>query len=851
MTNEYRQQRVKNNKIKYIASCLLALLFTAPIITAQDKAPYKRPSNEEIARLLGWINTPASPCSLCGGYFFEPKNIREHPTPPPYKKLPTKVTAKGPTIFSKTGESILQKDVRVTQPGRLTQADKAYIYRNKKTGQITHIKLVGHVHMQEHDKLVVSDKATLHLKNNTAQLNHFAYRITQKNLRMGKYNAWGTGKQGNRLANGVITVEHGTFSTCSPLHPTWELRAKHIKLDPNKKKGVARNATLRLGPVPVLYTPYISFSMNNVRKSGILAPLIQNSTKNGFTVSLPYYWNMAPNYDMTITPVYYSLRNFQLTTLFRFITENSVGNLYAAYLPSDPEFQRFKNNTFNQFPPPINPIFQPYIDQLRETSDGRGYFAFNNHTQFSDRWTANTQLNYVTDPYYLRDFGATINDVIANQLLNQFDIHYTGLHWNMTLLSQVYQTLHLIDQSSNPTVNQYMRLPELDTSAIYPKLFGNVDFTATMQAINFDYHSLFPPVTDAQPIGQRLHIRPTFSQSIDWAYGYLTPSFTFDSTSYNVVRPQPPQVGTSSRNIPITDIDSGLYFDRQFDLHHHEYIQTFEPRLFYLYVPFQNQDRYPVYDTQILPFTFAQLFALNRFTGFDRIQNANQISLGITSRILDSDNASQILNFSSGVGYLIDKPKVCLSPGCNLESESWTPLTTQITFYPTKHWSISSNFAWDPELSQMNNAQFNLNYSRDRRHIIGGSYTFVHAQPGSPNYSTTGYSGDSALYSFYFAWPINAHLSTLGYLFYNGTSRHFEDYFGGIQYNTCCISFRFIVDRSFLGTQPIAAGTRTRNLYSTNYIFQIQFKGIGSAGNSNPYAMLESAIPGYLDPFKY
>lgn len=774
-----------------------------------------------------------------------------HQAPIPYQSAPIKISAKGPTIFSKTGTSILQKDVHITQPGRLTRSDKASVFRDKNTGKISTIELYNDVKIEEYDKLLISNVARLYLKNNTVELNQIIYRLIQNPIHTEGKSAWGTASKGKVLQNGSIALEHATYSTCSPLKPAWQMRAQHLTLNYKKKTGIAKNVTIRLGGVPVLYTPYLSFPTNNARKSGILTPMIENASKNGLTVGLPYYWNMAPNYDMTITPVYYTKRQFQLNTTFQYLTNNSQGKLHISYLPNDKEFQRFKTSTINEFPNPITSTFQPYINALQKTQDYRGYLAFENQSKFNDRWTFNAQLNYVTDPYYLRDLGATINQVVANQLLNQVDIGYQGVHWNFTFLTQTYQTLHLIDQYQNPTVNQYTRLPELDTSTNYPDLFLGVNFDLNMQAVNFGYHSSFPPETDIMPTGQRLHIRPSLSRPVHWAAGYLTPSVYVDNTTYNLEKPQLGLPYTSNRSIPIFDMDSGLYFDRHFHLKNNEYAQTLEPRFFYLYVPYQNQDRYPVFDTQALPFTYEQLFALNRFTGFDRIQSANQVSLGLSSRILNSDNAATILKADIGIGYHLTEPQVCLTANCQQNNERWTPFASSLTYYATSQWSLTGNFSWDAERSQTNNAEIKVNYTLDGQHILGGGYTFVHAQPHSPDYNTAALTTNSGLYSLYFAWPLSNHWSALGYLYYNATERRPENYFAGVQYDTCCLAFRMIVNRTFQGSLPIDSGNASINQYQTSYLFQIQLKGLGSTGNMNPRAMLESGIPGYQDSFKY
>ncbi len=312
---------MNRNKIIIVGILFGSLLIAMPAAQSRLKTQhpkYKPLPDQVIADLLGWVSSDDPACGPCGGYFLEPEIIRNNPNPLPYQQLPTRVTAKGPTIFSQTGQSILQEDVRVTQPGRLTKADKAYVYRDRKTGKITHVRLVGHVRMEEHGKLMVSSKATLNLVKHTAETDKTAYRIYQQNFRMGEYNGWGTAEDAKRLPDGIVTLRHATYSTCSPLKPSWQLTASRIKLDHKKKRGTAKNAVIKLYNIPILYTPYISFSTENERKSGLLGPLFQNSTKNGFGWSQPYYFNLAPNVDMTFYVDYMSKRGVQFNDLFRY-----------------------------------------------------------------------------------------------------------------------------------------------------------------------------------------------------------------------------------------------------------------------------------------------------------------------------------------------------------------------------------------------------------------------------------------------------------------------------------------------------------------------------------------------------
>lgn len=842
------------NRIVLISLAIVGGLLVPLTASLSEKAHYKPPSNQLIAKLLRWIPAPISPCRLCGGYFLQPTAIQSHPAPPDYKKLPTRISAKGPALFSiKEGLSTLQNQVHITQTGRLITADKATLYRNKQTGKITYVHLKGHVNLEEYGKEIISQSARFNLEQQTGTLTRVLYRILQSrcDTYSGSIDGWGTAERAHRQANGIVSLDNATYSTCSPLHPNWQISAKQITIDRDKNRGTAKDVVLRIKNVPVFYSPYLSFSIDKARQSGFLTPVLSSSSDNGFAIGLPYYWNIAPNFDLMVTPIYYSKNSLQLNGLFRYLTKGSVGSIEVSAVPSDPAFNQFKNDTIASYPPPVSPELQPYINQLKKDSDSRAYFAFYDRSKLGTNWSLETILHYVTDAYYFRDFGVTVNAINSNQLLNRFDLQYQGTHWQAALIAQTYQTLHLIDQATDPTINQYMRLPELDALASYPDLFPGLNLDLSLQAVNFAYQSDFPPVSSELPIGQRFHIQPTLSYPIVKPAGYITPSLIFDSTTYNISQPNPGQATQSTRNLPIFDIDSGLYLDRNFQWGQHQYIQTLEPRLFYLYTPFLNQDKYPVFDTQELPFTFEQLFSINRFSGIDRLQNANQISIGLTSKVFDQDSAFQRLKADIGMGYYITPPEVCLTSNCPTNNRHFTPIASKLTYYPRYHWAISGALAWDPVLRQINNTQIEGNYNLNGRYIVGGGYAFVHENATtSPDYVTDNTNNEgSSITEFHLAWPLSYHWSTLGYIYYNLTQHRPESYFVGFQYDTCCLSFRFIVNRLYLGSTPNSSATNSTDRFSTNYIIQLQLKGLGSAGNSNPHNLLTSAIPGFDDPF--
>ena len=828
---------------------------------------HKKLSYQEIAKKLHWASDKTT-CNVCNGYYKEPKSILTHPHPLPITQQSTRITAKGPTLFSEQGWSLLRDDVVVTQPGRVIKADKAYLYRDDKTGKITRIKLIGHVRMEEYGKLIVAHTASMNLQKSTMTFHQVVYHLSEKTMAGSKnnkklqYDAWGLAKRAYRTSTGVLQLWDATYTTCSPLDPAWQLFASYMKLDKQAGRGTAKNIVIKLKKLPVFYVPRFSFPLDQRRKTGFLGFTGGYSSKRGPDVSNPFYWNMAPNYDATITPRYMSKRGVQLDTLFRYLTVHHSGFVYFSFLPNDREFNSFKKDTINQYSGPGTlGIYVPYVNALRKESNNRGFIAIKNSSHFNENWSSDLDINVVSGPYYFRDFGFTFGTIHANQLLNQFDLRYMGSHWNMALLLQTFQTLHLISQINNPVTNQYSRYPELDINGDYPNVFSGFNFQLTAQAVNFLYHSDFPIFTFQRPIGQRVHLRPSISRPIYFASGFLIPKISLDSTTYYAKR-QTLSAGINrptfngNRNLPLFNIDSGLYFDRHAHINDHPYTITLEPRLFYLYVPFLNQQKYPVFDTQLLPFSALQLFSLNRFSGYDRLENANQVTLGLTSRIIDGKTGVQKLKAELGFIYYFTHPRV-MFPYPNKPNPQITPMTNrlspivaELSYYPLPYWSATGSLAWDTHRNEMNNAGVQISYSKDARFIASLSYEFVRDIDGI-SVNINDLNNITHLISAGIAWPINQRWSTLAYWYYNIADKRSESYYLGLQYSTCCWALRFVASRHFTGAVPISkTSTQTKNEYRTTFYVQLMLKGLGSYGNSDPSHLLTSTLPGFVDPFK-
>ncbi|OGT41264.1 MAG: hypothetical protein A3F13_05385 [Gammaproteobacteria bacterium RIFCSPHIGHO2_12_FULL_40_19] len=812
-----------------------------------------------IAQALGWEKgpEPGHLANLCGGYFSQPPAIANVPNPPAYKTVPVTVTAKGPVIFRSSGASVLQDHVEITQPGRLIQADKAIVYHDQKTGKVTDIKLIGHVRVQEFGRLLVGEKADYDIAHNTLSFNHAIYHITGTHELLSvttPFDAWGTAKSLHRDANGIILLKQAEYTTCSPENPSWVISAKTMALNRASGEGTARDVVIRFKKVPIFYTPYYSFPLNTTRKSGFLPPTFGYAAQDGFSISEPYYWNIAPNYDLLFTPEWYSQRGLRVNNFFRYLTPHSDGFLYATVLPDDKKFAQFKQNTLNNYADNTATNVTPYLSPLANSSDARGFFDFENHLVFNPLWSGKVYARYVTDSYFAEDFQSEYLPHSTNQIPSFAELNYQGSHWQDTFLVQTYQTLHPIDQILTPALNQYSRLPELDFNATYPDFAGNNNFNLSAQAVQFGYQSAYPPLTYQVPIGDRLHFQPSISHPFNWSSLYLTPQLTADSTSYfselasaGPALPRPNQ--DINRTLPIFDIDSGMYFDRFAHIGGKNYTETLEPRLFYLYTPYLNQNNFPNFDTQLLPFSTSNLYSINQFIGFDRIQNANQLSMGLTSNLLRAADASNVLTAQLGVIDYFTRQAVCLvQNNCQPSSGATSPIAGALTWNPNRLWSVISQAAWDTALKQMNNAQFGVQYHLNQHHIIVVNYQFTHGNPDSP-FDTFGFSTNTSLITAGLVWPVTMRWHFFGYSYYDITHDRPQNQYVGLSYNTCCWALRLIVSDNYNGFVSVNNGQSYSNQFTTDYYLEFLLKGLGSASNRSAEDMLTSTLPGFQDVF--
>lgn len=795
------------------------------------KQPLSRAERSQLGACLGWRTDERYP--ICQGAY-TPIDI------PPVAADEIRIQA-DETSFYTQERSELKGNVEVLQTQRMVTAETAYLYRDAKTSKVNRIELLGNVRFMEPDHLMIAQKAVINPQDKSGFVEDVLYRMTSQ--RAGALlPAWGRAKKVQRFANKDIKLQEATYTTCAPTDNAWQIAAEDISLDYAKERGTARNVVVKIRDRSVFYTPYLSFPTSKKRKSGFLLPFYGYSNVGGFDLALPYYWNMAPNYDATIVPHVFSRRGIMMGGDFRYLTHRSTGLFSAHYLPNDRAFTKFIDDNQSQFP------------SLRGESNNRWSLLIRNQTRFTPHLRMGINFQEVSDNYFLQDFSTNLAVSTENQLLRQADLTYNTQHWLYRAKVTSYQTLQPINQSV--VANAYERLPQLLARGAYYDLPLNVHFNLLGQ---FDYFN-WTANNPLKPQGPRFHANPKLSFHFTRPWGSLTPEVQVVENYYDVHYQTSHLNNDFNRTIPRYSVDGGLFFDRTVSLNEHRYAQTLEPRLFYLYVPFHDQTPVPVYDSAYMIFNSDQLFRTNRFSGYDRIGDTNQLTYALTTRWLAEESGREMASLTVGqIRYFADRRvQLCygLQDNCidsprilgNLSSTStYSPIASRLSYHVKRDLTLNSDYVWDVDTHKTYNGNLNLHYQPDGNKVLSLGYTYL--ENGDMTQVANGLTQNDALHqaTIAYAWPFSDHWSTLGVYNYNISKHYNMMSFFGIQYDTCCWALRLMGGRTFKSIDPFTLGPQ----YNNNVYFQILLKGLGSAANTDPSTIIHTYLPNYVDVFQH
>src|SRR5499427_3594313 len=713
---------------------------------------------------------------------------------------PINITADQATL-GVDGNAILRGNVEATQGERRIRAN--HIEYDSKTGSM---RSDGHIEFE--DPLVhVTGASGSFSAAAGAQFRDAQFALRERSAR-------GSAQDLALTPEGQIRLKGVMFTTC-PLHDdSWHVRANKIVLDTNDKIGTGRDARVDFMGVPLMYLPWLSFPLSSERKSGFLFPSIGNTSVNGVQLSVPYYWNIAPNLDFTFQPILYSKAGIDLGGDFRQMTENQRGELEWNYLPFDSLYGASRSRV-----------------QLTELADP------------PYDWRLNMSAGNVSDRRYFEDFSNGPEGASTAFLERRGTLSYRSEHWSVDVEAQQYQT---IDYTLAEPDRPYARVPHLAADADYtlgPN--GLLRYGFYSEVVNFQHDETPEAVTT----GWRADLMPLVSLDLTGPGYFLRPAFAWRGTQYELDTLGAGQEKRSpSRTLPIASVDTGLLFERPAGSRNQRRL-TLEPRIMYLEVPYRSQDQLPVFDTAIPDLNPVQLFRTNRYVGADRVSDANQVSVGLTSRLLDAQSGRQFIAGTFGQTYYFEIPRVTL-PGETPITAGHSDLVAQVSIAAFEDWSADAGVQWDPQNRSSERTTVNVQYKPAPNALINLAYRYerfttttelVPANGGQQLVPTPVQSGYDQI-ELSAAWPIKRSWEVFAREVYslrdpqNPNGQEIEG-FVGFEYRACCWRARFGARRYVNSHDPNAS-------QKTGVWLQLELAGLAGVGSASDTFLTEE-IRGY------
>ena len=664
----------------------------------------------------------------------------------------------------------------------------------------------GKVHLERKKDVLEGTDLRMNLENKKGELGQPNYFLKEGGGR-------GTGSLFVSEGEDYYRLKKGEYTTCPVGNDDWFIRADDLQIDQKEEIGTARNVSVLFKNVPILYAPWMDFSYSGKRKTGLLAPIMGNTARSGVEISLPFYWNIAPNYDATISPRAMSKRGIMLNNEFRYMGETMGGQVLFDILPDD------------------------------LITDRTRYGLFLNHAQYLGKgWTGNLDYNLVSDRDFFRDLANNVGLTSRTNLLQQIATSYNS-HLgpkgaiNFTALVQSFQTIQDPRALITPP---YKRLPQFSVTAAQRNIYG-LDFDFTGVWTHFYHGGQRTP--DGQRVnlvdGLRLVLFPSVSVPLQTSFGFIKPKIGLHHTRYNLSDPVS-EMGESSpnRTVPIFSLDSGVVFERDTTFRDESFVQTLEPRIYYLYVPYRNQDDrlFPNFDSAEMDFSFAQIFTENRFSGQDRINDANEITFALTSRLIESSTGNERLRIAAGQRIRFSDRRVVLGSQQQQTTSDKSDFIAAITGRITPVITTDTSIQLDQNELRTEKIRAGISYHPEPGKVLNLGYRFTRGIPGlvqtNPFFLPPGVGLEQVDAST--QWPILKNWQAMASVNYSLKDDKLLAGLVGIEYNSCCWSLRMVLNRFITATE------RT----STAFFVQLELNGLMRIGN-NPIRALQQGIPGY------
>ena len=764
---------------------------------------------------------------VCSGEYLPPE------FPPATTAAPIAIEADSGTL-ALAGKSVFSGNVLIRDQSNRIFADSLSLFRNSNTEAIEWAEISGPLLIEQPGARLTGKFGKFIFQDQQITLNDTEFRLYDAHIR-------GQASSLSHALNTPYQFNNATYTTCEPGNNFWQLRAKQVTIDQQTGMGVAKHAKLLIHNVPILYSPYLTFPVGLKRKSGLLAPSYAVSNTNGTEINLPYYFNLAPNYDDTFTTSYLSKRGLLLHNEFRYLSPSRHGEINLQLLPHDEDFANFRQDNLQAS---TSDPTDPRVKALKRGQATRWYFSINDNAKHDIHWSSNLNYHYVSDDNLLSDLESRLADNNTWQLEQSATLNYEQANWHGSLQLQSFQILQPFD--SNINEDPYRLLPQLTTTATLPIKHTPLDFTLRAQYTRFGHAP--SPITGHKPTtGERIVFTPGLQLLYQTSYFYLQPAIKLETRLYRL---DLDAANTTRANndqnphlvVPVNSLKTGLIFEREGKLGNLPYGQSLEAQLFYQYSPYHNQDELPIFDTSFSPITFSSYLRANRFVGGDRIGDSNRLGYALLSDYWENTSGETLGHWEFGQLVYFDKRKVSI---CNLQlsadcirQENPSFKQRQSNYFFSGHWQGDTRNHWqlntelDSSGFSLRTLQLQWTHQLDDQHILSIGYL---------SSKELAYQNARQLNTA-FAWHLTPRWNILGRWYYDITENLSIDTFAGLEYENCCWAL-------WLGKQrSLKLANSRRPFYDDQIFFEFMLKGLSGYGDSHA-KLAEAVIPGYIDHF--
>lgn len=692
------------------------------------------------------------------------------------------------TQTSKDGTTLLGGNVVIERNLIRVTADRAQ-YDSKQDV----LDVSGNIHIDTKSLSLDANSGEINIDDTSKQSSFSDIKFSLLTKKLNGSNIKGSAKlitTDEQSGENFSTLKNASITSCDLFEPDWLLSAKKITLNHSDEYGSASEMTLRFKDIPFLYLPYIEFPTSNKRRNGLLFPEIGASTSKGLELAAPWYWNIAPNHDAVITPRFLEKRGFELDGQYRFLTDSTKGKLNFAFLNHD-----------------------------NITNERRYQIRYQQNTQILPNLIFDANLQDISDTDYFNDFTSSISSTSQTHLYRNATLNYGLNNWRMRALVQDIKT---IDTTTAISDRPYERLPQLTLAGDTEINDGPFLFTFDAEFVSFRHED------NSQTTGSRTTVRPGIHLPLSGAAWFFNPAIKLNHTQYNISTATGANENIGNRNLIMSSIDTGLFFERTL---YNGYQQTLESRLYYLNVPFEEQNDIPIFDTSIPEFSVAQLFRDNRFIGGDRIGDANQLTLSLTSRILNPGTGDEFLRASIGQIYYFDDRKISLDGSVDEVKQSDVIAELDTNWY---NWQGNIDLEWDTTHDKFSKENYFLHYKTDDKHLFNMGY----------RKRLVNNVLDIEQTDLSFVYQINRRYTAFARWNYSLIDNRSIHSILGLAYDNCCWSLQLFTQRRLQNSNTID------DEFDNSILVQFVLKGLGSLSGSKARTTLEQSIHGYSDPFK-